>query len=71
MARLSTMRVWRHQSLLFALALGTYLALLSGIGTAQISPEKHSKHHPGAAQQPARLFGGRPAPTCGMGGIGK
>jgi len=75
MARLSTMRVLGRPSLVFALALGTYLAFLSGIGTAQISPEKHAKHHPSAAQlpggSPAASLAAGPAPTGGIDDIGK
>ena len=73
MARRSTIRPWFRRSLVFRLVLATYLALSSGLGTAQISPEEHAKHHelqnasPGAAAS-----GTSPAPMAGgMGDMGK
>jgi ferredoxin-NADP reductase len=53
--------------------LALILAVTAGAGVlavAQVSPEDHAKHHPGAGGAPAKAAAGQPAGGMGMEGMG-
>ena len=54
---------------LFALTLAV-VAAAGVLAAAQVSPEDHAKHHPGAGGPPAKAAAGQPAGGMGMEGMG-